>query len=215
MFRTIRALRREPAATPAAVQAQAAVDAPEDLAVPVPDVDLVVYAEDCVLSGHMQMPAERLSDHLNGQEDFELVDVLVGTLDGAAPFKTHAVEVAREEILLVHGGGPRGNAGRRLRTRQHPIVVKTGPYEIRGYIHTMPGGEPLVNLRHRKPMLALTDAVIEFAVGSAPQVRRVSVVIVNRDAVDFIVEGHDDEVAMPNIPVDTSGRLIKDFTGAT
>ena len=207
MFRIIRALRREPAATPATVEAPVPIDAPE--------VDLVVYSEDCVLSGHLSMPAERLSDHLNGQETFELLDVLVETLVGDLPFRTHAVEVAREEILFVHGGGPRGNPGRRLRTRQHPIVVKTGPYEIRGYIHTMPGGEPLVSLRHRKPMLALTDAVIEFAVASAPQVQRVGVVIVNRDAVDWIVEGHDDEVAMPNMPVDTSGRLVKDFTGAS
>ena len=178
-----------------------------------PDVDLVVYGEDCLLSGHLPMSAERLSDHLNGQATFELRDVLVEGLVGAAPFQIRAVEVSRDDILLVHGGGPRGNAGRRLRTRQHPIVVKTGPYEVRGYLHTVPGGEPLTSLRRRQPMLALTDAVIEFTVASAPQTRRVAVVIVNRDAVDWIVEGHDDEVAMPNMPVDTSGPLIKDFTG--
>ena len=37
--------------------------------------------------------------------------------------------------------------------------------------------------------------------------------IVNRDAVDWIVEGHEEEVSMPEMPVDSSGLLLKDFTG--
>jgi hypothetical protein len=172
-----------------------------------------VYAEDCVLSGHLSLSAERLSDLLNGQESFELFDVLVEDLTGAEPIEAREVNVARDEILLVHAGGPRGNAGRRQRTRQHPIVVKTGPYQVRGYVHTLPGSDPVASLRRRKPMVALTDAVIEFVVESAPQVRRAGVVIVNRDAVDWIVEGHDAEVVMPEMPVDSSGLLLKDFTG--
>ena len=178
-----------------------------------PEIDLVVYAEDCVLSGHLPLAAERLSDLLNSLESFGLADVLVEDLAGSAPMEVPEVVVAREEILVVHAGGPRGNAARRQRTRQHAIVLKTGPYEVRGYIHTLPGSDPLASLRRRKPMVALTDAVIEFTVESAPQVRRAGVVIVNRDAVDWIVEGHEEEVSMPEMPVDSSGLLLKDFTG--
>jgi hypothetical protein len=161
----------------------------------------------------LSLSAERLSDLLNGQETFELFDVLVEDLTGTDPMEAGEVDVARDEILLVHAGGPRGNPGRRQRTRQHPIVVKIGLYEVRGYVHALPGSDPLASLRRRKPMVALTDAVIEFVVASAPQVRRASVVIVNRDAVDWIVEGHDAEVVMPEMPVDSSGLLLKDFTG--
>jgi hypothetical protein len=203
-MRTIRALLRQ-RATPI----DAAAPAPSRA----PDVDLVVYAEDCVLSGHLPLSTDRLSDLLNSLESFTVLDVVVEDLTGAAPIEAREVEVARDEILLVHAGGPRGNAGRRQRTRQHPIVVKTGPYEVRGYVHVLPGSDPLVSLRRRKPMFALTDAVIEFVVASAPQVRRASVVIVNREAVDWIVEGHHDPVVMPEMPVDSSGLLLKDFTG--
>ena len=205
MLNPMRALRHHRASTPLALLAPVLIASP--------DVALVVYARDCVLSGHLPLPAERLSDHLNDQDTFELLDVVAEDLTGAMPIQTHAVEVARDEILLVHGGGPRGNAGRRVRTRQHGIVVRTGPYEVRGYIHTKPGGDPLTSLRRGKPMLALTDATIEFVGGSGPQIRRVGVVIVNRDAVDSIVDGAGEDVTLPDMPVDHTGLLLKDFTG--
>ncbi|MEA2519845.1 MAG: hypothetical protein QOF49_1925 [Chloroflexota bacterium] len=177
------------------------------------DVEFVGYAEDCMVSGRVALSAERLSDLLNEHERFELVDVLVSPLNGGSPFELREMLIERDEIMLVHAMGPRGNAGRRQRTRQFPIVVKAGPYEIHGYVHATPGSDPIASLRRRKPMVALTDAVIRYSLGSQPQARRVATVIVNRETVDWIVEGEDESVATLDMPVDAGGPLLKDFTG--
>jgi hypothetical protein len=176
-------------------------------------VELVVYAEDCILAGQVPLTADRLSDMLNEGDRFELTGVRVDDLAGGRAWEVRTVALQRDEILLVHASGPRGNPGRRHRTRQHPIVAKVGPYEVRGYVHSLPGTDAIASLRRRKPMIALTDAVIEYAVQSTRQERRAGVLILNRELTDWVVEGHDAEVVMPEMPVDRSGALVKDFTG--
>lgn len=177
------------------------------------DVEFVGYAEDCTLSGRLALDAERLSDLLNQHDRFELVDVLVAPLDGGNPYELREMLVERDEIMLVHAMGPRGNAGRRQRTRQYPIVVKSGPYEVHGYVHATPGTDPIASIRRRKPMVALTNAVIRYAVGRQWQERRVGTLIINRETVDWIVQGEDEEVLTVDMPADASGPLLKDFTG--
>jgi hypothetical protein len=194
---------------------------PEVQGAPAPDarprgrrVELVVYAEDCILAGQVRLTADRLSDMLNDDERYELTGgVRVDDLAGGSAWEVPSVELCRDDILLVHAGGPRGDPSRRNRTRQHPIEAKAGPYEIRGYLHSLPGTDAISSLRRRKPMVALTDAVIAYTVQSRPQERRATVLILNRELTDWIVEGHDEEVVMPEIPVDTTGALVKDFTG--
>ncbi len=176
-------------------------------------IDIVAYAEDCILSGRIGLAGDRLSDLLNDNESFELADVLVEDLEGGHAIELHNVVVSRDEMLLVHASGPRGDPARRHRTRQHPIVAKSGPYIVRGYVHALPGTDAIASLRRRKPMIAITDAVIEHTVRSVPQTRRAAVVILNRECTDWIAEGQDEEVVMPELPVDSSGLLLKDFTG--
>jgi hypothetical protein len=180
-----------------------------------PEIEFVAYAEDCILSGHVRLAADRLSDLVNDHEELELVDVLVADLSGGEGFEVHQLLIKRDEILVLHATGPRGRVDRRQRTRQHPIVAKLGPYEVRGYIHALPGADPIAGLRRRRPIVALTDAVIEYWVGRERQRRRVSTVLINRELADMIVEGNEeeDELAGLEMPVDTSGPLIKDFTG--
>jgi hypothetical protein len=176
-------------------------------------VDVVVYADDCILSARVQLTADRLSDMLNDTEIVDLTNVLVEALQDENPFEVRDLQVSREEILLVHAGGPRGDPGRRHRTRQHPIVAKAGPYVVRGYLHSLPGTDAIASLRRRKPMIALTDAVIEYTIRSNPHQRRAGVLILNQEGTDWVVEGHEAEVVMPELPVDTTGSLLKDFTG--
>ena len=90
-----------------------------------------------------------------------------------------------------------------------------GPYHIRGYLHALPGADPVQAIRRRKPMVSLTDAWIEFGSGPRRQRRRVGTVVVNREQIDWIVPAIDDEVEMPDLPLSAEkGRLTKDFTGA-
>ena len=138
--------------------------APEP-AVASPFIEFVAYAEDCILEGRVRMGAERLADFINDREQVELADVLVTDLAGSKAIDLHALLVSRDEILAVHASGPRGSSGRRTRTRTHPVVAKLGPYEVRGYIHALPGSDPISGLRRRPPMVALTEARIDEAFG--------------------------------------------------
>ena len=106
--------------------------------------------------------AERLTDMLNDHDEIQLIDVLVEPLDGSAPAEIKEVLVRRDEIVLVHATGPRGDVARRRRTRQHPVSLDLDRYAVHGYLHALPGADPLNAIRRRKAMVPMTDAVIEF-----------------------------------------------------
>jgi hypothetical protein len=190
-------------------------DPPVDLApAQPPEHDFIAYAEDCLLVGHIRLSAARLTDLLNEHEEYELVDVQVIALDGTRAHEVTTALIPRDELLLVHAAGPRGDRTRRIHTRQHPVAMQLGPYHVRGYLHAPPGSDAVANFRRRTSMVPLTDAWIEYHEGSIRQRRRVSTLVVNRHQVDWIVEAIDDEVEMPDIPLAaTKGPLVKDFTG--
>ena len=199
---------------PVAVVPSVAVP-PRDPARTSQQVEFVAYGEDCVLSGVVSLAADRLTDMLNDHDEYQLVDVLVEGLTGERTVEVREVLVRRDELLLVHAAGPRGNQDRRHRTRSHPVAIQLGPYHVRGYLHALPGADPVQSIRRRKPMVPLTDAWIEFQTAAGRQRRRVGTVVVNREQVDWIVPAIDDEVEMPDLPLSADkGPLLKDFTGA-
>lgn len=176
--------------------------------------EFIAYAEDCLLVGHIRMGAARLTDLLNDHDEYELVDVEVKEIGVDRALDVTTAVVSRDEILLVHATGPRGSRERRTRTRQHPVAMRLGPYEVRGYLHALPGSDPIASFRHRRPMVPLTDAWVEYQEGKVRQRRRVATLIVNRHQVDWIVEAVDEEIEMPDIPLHAeTGTLAKDFTG--
>ena len=42
------------------------------------------------------------------------------------------------------------------------VAMKVGPYEVQGYLHGLPGADPIAAIRRRKSMMPLTDARIEY-----------------------------------------------------
>lgn len=191
-----------------------AEERPGDAARATQKVEFVAYGEDCVLSGVVHMEADRLTDMLNDHDEYQLVDVLVESLTVERAVEVSEVLVRRDELLLVHATGPRGNQDRRHRTRAHPVAIQVGPYHVRGYLHALPGADPVLAIRRRKPMVPLTDAWIEFSSATGRQRRRVGAVVVNREQIDWIVPAVDDEVEMPDLPISADrGPLLKDFTG--
>jgi hypothetical protein len=179
-----------------------------------PQVEFVAYAEDCLLSGYVRLGADRLTDLLDDHDELQLVDVHVQGLDASTGSQVPEIVVRRDELLLVHAGDPRGNRGRRRRTLQHPVAIQAGPYHVRGYLPTVPGSDPIASFRHRRPMVPITDAWVDYLAGNVRQRRRVPTLIVNREYVDWIVEANDDEVEMPEIQLAApSTGLLKDFTG--
>jgi hypothetical protein len=189
--------------------------APEVTPVRVPRVEFVAYTEDCLLSGYLDLHGDRLTDFLNDNEQLELVDLLVQEIISGQAIQVARLLVTRDELLLVHAFGPRGNRQRRIRTRQHPVGIQMGPYHVRGYIHASPGSDPIAGFRRRRSMVPITDAWIEYPMGGRVHRQRVGTLVVNRQLVDWIVEAIDDEVEIPDIPLSAypKGPLIKDFTG--
>jgi hypothetical protein len=179
---------------------------------PIPEVDIVAFAEDSVLSGRIRLDGERVSDLLNDTDEFSVTDALVEDLVDGHAIALRELLLMRDEVFVVDAAGPRGNASRRRRTCQHPVIAKAGPYEVFGYVHTLPGSDPIASLRLRKAMVAMTDAVIGYTVGSEPHLRRANVVMLNQDRADWIAEAPDD-VMMIEMPPGPTGPLTKDFTG--
>ncbi len=177
-------------------------------------VDFVAFAADCILSGRLRLEAERLTDMLNDHEELLLVDVMAQSLERPDAVEVKEVLVPRHELFLVNATGPRGDRTRRTRTRQTFVEIKIGAYEVRGYLHAFPGLDAVAGIHRRNPMVPLTDAIIEYAIGGMGQSQRLGAVIVNRDAIDRISPAVADEESMPDIPVaGTNGPLVKDFTG--
>jgi hypothetical protein len=194
------------------------VEAPDaGNAVPPPkpsEIEFVAYAEDCLLTGYIRLGAARLSDLLNDHEEFELVDVHVESLVGEHALEVTDVVVRRDELLLVQAIGPRGDRARRVRTRQHPLEMQVGPYAVRGYLHALPGSDPVASFARRRVMVPLTDASIEYRAGGRWQHRAAATLVVNRHQVEWVVESVDDEAEMPDVSLHPAvGPLAKDFTG--
>lgn len=182
-----------------------AADDPSQAPVLLPLVEFVAYAEDCILYGRVRLAADRLTDMLNEHDEFELVDVMVERLDGLGAVDVREVLVRRNELLLVHATGPRGNQARRTRTREHPLAICIGPYEVRGDLHAFPGHDPLLTIRRRKSMVPVTDAWIEYETGSERRRLRVGALVVNRDQIDSVNNAIDEWVELPELPFQTGG----------
>ena len=180
------------------------------------ELEFVAYGEDCVLSGFVRMNAERLSDMLNAHDEYLLTDVLLERLDDGGTTDVKEVLVHRAEVLLIHATGPRGSASQRRRTRAHPVALRVGEYSIRGYLHALPGADPIQEIPRRETMIPLTDAWIEYQSGAERHRRRVGTVVLNRERIAWIVPATIEEVEMPDTPLKADrGSRLKGFTGAS
>ncbi len=151
-----------------------------------PLVDVVAYAEDCILTGRVRLSAERVTDMLIEHDTVMLLDLMVEMLDGTADVEVKEVLVKRDEILVVQLPGPRGDPARRHRTRQDPVKIQLGRYQVVGDLHTLPGLDPVTSIRQRAAMVPLTDAWIEFDVGPVRRRQRVGAIAINCDHVETI-----------------------------
>ncbi len=181
--------------------------------VAVPEIDIVVFAEDSVLSGRIRLSSDRVSDLLNDHVEYAVTDAVLEDLVDGHTVACEELLLQRDELIVVDATGPRGNAARRRRMHQHPIIAKAGPYEVFGYLHAAPGIDPIASLRRRKPIVAITDAVIGYSFESMPRLRWANVVMLNRECVDWIAKAPDDALAL-DLPPGPIGRLTKDYTGA-
>ena len=175
--------------------------------------EFAAYTEDCRIFGFIQLDSERLTDTLNEREEFRLDSVLLVALDDGRAVEARELVVRRDEVLAIRAGGPRGNMARRSRTRPSPVILKIGPYTIHGYLHVPPGADPLQHIRHRKPMVPLTSAWIEYRANGEDHRARIGTIIVNRQLVEWVDRSRDEDVRM-DLPVEQRyDPRAKDMTG--
>lgn len=165
-----------------------------------PEVAFVAYAEDCILSGRTVLDADRLTDMLNSYDEYALAGVTVQRFDGGESLEVADIVVPRDEIMLVHASGPRGDVARRHRTTPQHLAIKMGRYRVRGYFHALPGADPVVAIRRRKAMVPLTDVRIEYTIRGRPLETRVDTVIVNREQIDWVQVVSPAQVEFPEGP---------------
>ena len=170
--------------------AESDVSAPDDVA-------FVAYGVDCILSGRTVLEADRLSDMLNDNDEYALVGITVERLDDGMPLQVDEVVVARDELYLVHASGPRGDAARRRHTLPRHVAMKLGPYEVQGFLHGLPGADPIVSIRRRKQMIPLTGARIAYVVNGEPREDELDTVILNRERIEWIAAVEPDRAALP------------------
>ncbi len=154
-----------------------------------PEVDFVAYALHERLSGRIRLDNDRLSDMLNSHDEFVLVDALAERLPDGGSMVVSEILLRRNELAVVHATGPRGDRALRIRTETHPLVFRIGRYLVSGRVHTGRGEGPLISLRSRQPMIPLTEAAIEFRVGTDVVREPASAIVINRDLVDWVREG--------------------------
>lgn len=163
-------------------------------------VAFIAYGEDCIVTGHTILDADRLTDMLNLHDEYDLADVSVERFDDGEPLEVAEISVARDEIILVQATGPRGDAARRHRTMPQHLALKMGPYKVRGFFHALPGADPVVAIRRRKTMVPLTNARIEYTIRGERRETKVDTVIVNRDQIDWVQALMPTAVEFPDAP---------------
>jgi hypothetical protein len=186
----------------------------EPAASPGLEVEFAAYAVDCRLFGFMRLTGDRMSDALNDALEYPLTDVMVVRLDDGLATQALELTVRRDELHAVRAAGPRGDPARRSRRRPSHMTLQTGPYVIHGYVHGVPGADPLQQVRRRKPMVPMTEAWLEYDSHGQHHRARAGTIIVNRELWDWIRLSREEELKLPDLPAETKpDPFAKDFTG--
>jgi hypothetical protein len=172
------------------------------------------YADDCTVTGEIELPADRLSDFLATAYEFDVAGAAFRALDDGHVVEVPSTPVLRDDLCVVAATGPRGREDRRVWTREHPVRVRVGPYVVVGYLHAAPTIDPLKSLE-RRPVLALTSSVLEYTEAGTPVRVELDAALVNRAKVEAVVAATEGDLRLARgltieIPADSRA---KDLTG--
>ncbi len=149
-----------------------------------------LYTESAMITGLVASEGRRLSDILNTNSHLPVRNPksvsMVDGLEGEQGDGWSGVDVP--DILLVMP--PAHSPARQLKIhrRQHRVRIVTGPFEVSGTAHVLPGValDPYV-LRSRMNFIALTDARV-YVAGDQAWERTAPVVLVNVRPVKDLIE---------------------------
>jgi hypothetical protein len=147
------------------------------------DLRLVAYAGDCIVRGHVQLTASRLTDQLNAAPDLVIEGATLEALDDGRTVDVGLMTVPHEELFLIEVVGPRGDRERRVQTVKQRLVADLGIYRVSHTLHTPPTMDPMAWLRRRGRFVPTTECEVELTISGLPARRRVDVLLINRDQV--------------------------------
>lgn len=150
------------------------------------EIQFTAYAGDCLVDGRLELPAGRLSDFLNEEQELTLRDVVMQAHEDGRIVEADEVVLGLDEIFAVEARGPRGSAAQRIRTRACRMEIDLAPYNVLGHLHALPGAQPLSAIMRRKPMVPITVATIAFGLAGETRIRDAGTLIVNRNLVRSI-----------------------------
>ena len=156
-------------------------------------IPFMAYAEDCTVTGEVDLDADRLADFLASTSEFDVQGAALRALDDGHVVETESIAIMREDLCLVTASGPRGREDRRIWTRQHPVRARLGPYSVLGYLHASPTLTPMQIAAHR-PIVALTSCVVEYAEGDQPVRVESEAVLLNTAKIAQIEHASADDV---------------------
>jgi hypothetical protein len=171
-----------------------------------PLVGFDVFLPDRRIYGWIRLEAARLTDVLNADPEFALMNVQVERLANGRVESHEGIIVRRDGILAVRAGGPRGDPARRQELRRHPVVVQSGPFLIGGYLHAHHGVEPFDEIAARPVMIPLSDAWLEHWIDGRRGEQWVGTILFNQDLATTIrlVTEADLDFGMTSYPLGTS-----------
>jgi hypothetical protein len=158
-------------------------------------IPFTAYADDCTVSGEVDLRTDRLSDFLAQTEEFQVGRPSLRALDDGHVVEADSVDVCRDDLCVVLATGPRGRAERRLWTRQHPVRARVGPYVVIGYLHAPPTIDPL-RTTDRRSIVAMTACAVGYSEGGAPVWVEAEAVLVNTQKIDVLEAASEDDLGL-------------------
>ncbi len=170
-----------------------------------PLVGFDAFLPDRRIYGWVRLSAERLTDLLNAHAELTLVNVQVERLsDGRVELHDRLV-LARDELVAVRAGGPRGDPALRQSMRLHPLAVRSGPYLMSGYLHAHHGLPPLVEIEGRPSMTPLSSASLEYWSDGQRRLQWSGTILFNRARTDTIEVVRDEDLEYGGMRIDDEG----------
>jgi hypothetical protein len=177
-------------------------------------IPFMAFGDDAVLHGELLLEGDRLSDFIGQEGPFQIESVVMEALDDGRTLEVPAVSIARDDIVAITAGGPRGNPARRIRTRPHPARAQAGPYEIVGYVHAPPSAHPFSGVVRRR-VLPMTSALIRYRAAGRPLEWSFDALLVNPSKIDWLENASDIELKLgPSLELPNKiDPRAKDMTG--
>ncbi len=169
-------------------------------------IDFRGYAAGFIVSGRVDLTADRLTDQLNRDASLELADVTLESLVDGRTVTIDQLALEPRELFAAKALGPRGDAAQRIVTVQHRLQAQIGPYNVLGRLHAEPGVSPLESVLRRWPMIPLTEATIAYVIGGVLEIRDGGTIIINRELATWVRDPEADEQTLATTEVLAAAR---------